>query len=293
MNNFKKGGLLPKPYDPRTLVLGEIVKFPELSELPEEFSLEIPYISDQIADGNNDMCSAYATCAVSAIQEGLKERFHEPFSFAASKKITGYPDDWGQTQIGAWKGHVAYGAVEDKEILPEDRSLSNSDRRRFDLYSNEAKSKALRHLKKAYVRTKGPYDAYDNIRATIWMYRAQKRAVTIGVLFGWSLYVDVLDGISSGGFGHMMYVIGWDKKGLIVVNSAGKSAGINGVHHMTRETIEYYVPIFDAYTTIDMTEEELKKELQAKSDRLKLIEQLYVRIIELWKMINSKKKLNQ
>lgn len=40
-------------------------------------------------------------------------------------------------------------------------------------------------------------------------------------------------------------------------------------------------------------EEELKKELQAKSDRLKLIEQLYVRIIELWKMINSKKKLNQ
>ena len=268
----QQGGLTPLPRDDRDLPLGKFVKLPELIELPESFEFTTPFpVRNQ---GETDFCSAYASCGISQLQEGLE--LYPPFSFAASKKISGNIDEWGQDLRSALKAHQKYGGLPLEDVPEGVKSLSNEALRNFNVFSFELKEKALKQRKKSYFTTKGQYDAFDNIRASIWQFRNEKQGVIIGVGFSWSLSQYILDTIGQG-YGHAMYLTGWDKDGLIAVNSYGESAGKNGKHRITREVINEFVGKYGAYMMLDIDPDEVKRQLTSKPCYVTIWEQ-----IKLW-----------
>lgn len=252
-------GLREKVADERDFKLGQIVKLPELSELPPVFDLGDAFIKDQIQDGNDDFCSAYMTTGISEFQEGVQ--LDPVYSFAASKSLSGDPSSWGQDLRTAMASHVKLGglALQD-EPANFSQNLTPEQRREFGSFPQQLRDKAMKHQKKTYVDVTGQYDPYDDIRASIWAFRAQKRAVGSGVRFGWDLGRYVLDSIPSGGFGHAMYIKGWGVEngveGLVYVNSAGLSAGRNGLHLVPRSTVNEFADKYGAMMYIDMAKEE-------------------------------------
>lgn len=247
----KLGGLKLLPRDDRDFKVGLFVTLPKLKDLPKKFCLPHLTIKDQNADGNGDFCSAYATCGISEIQEGVP--LYPELSFAASKFLSGEPEGWGQDARSAVASHVRFGAADSPAP-----NLTPKERRYFANYPEEYKQKALAHIKQSYVKVTGPYDAYDDIRATIWKFRKEKRAVAFGLNWNWDLENYYLTGTSEEGFGHLMYCVGWDEKGLICVNSAGKRAGRNGLHCISKETINHFVPDYGAYMFVDVSPGEIK-----------------------------------
>ena len=276
-------GLKLLPPDSRDFQLGQLVVFPKLSELPEEFSLvplEQIEILDQTANGlDGDMCSAYATCGMSALQEGTM--LYPPFSFAASKGISGDPDGWGQNMRDAFKSHQKIGAVIMSEIPLQDTELSQKERRYFDKYSWESKMKAIAHKKERYVTTEGPYNALENTKCALWMFRHEKRAVGIGLEWGWPLDQYILEGTPSG-FGHMVYAIGFKGDYLIIVNSAGKQAGRDGFHLLHKDTLEHFVEIYSAGMFVDKQITDIKAELNWQIRIRQTLVSIYQAIINLF-----------
>lgn len=241
-------GLKELPKDKRDFQLGALFKLPDLSELPPTFELEPFSIKDQ---GSSDFCSAYASVGMSELQE--KVVLSPYYSFALSKLISGDPDQWGQDMRTALKAHQKYGAVE-WDAVPT--SLLNADfdvLRRFESYPQSLLEYAEDHKKQSYFSTKGQYDDFDDIKASIWKFREKKQAVAIGVIFSWSLSQYKLDTAQDSGFGHMMYVTGWNEEGLVVINSYGKEAGKDGKHCITREVINKFVGRYGAMMMVDIS----------------------------------------
>lgn len=241
--------------DDRDFQLGQLVTYPKLSELPESFSLIPLTIKDQNANGDDDACSGYVTASISEMQEDIP--LSGRYSFAVGKYIAGGDiDSFGNDLRSAMKAG-AMGITQENALTGADLALSTHDRRILDNYSIQARSIAIQHAKKAYVQTKGPYDAFDNLRCALWLYREEKRAIAIGLQWGWNLSDYILVGTPEG-FGHAMYGIGFDGDYLKVVNSAGKDAGRDGIHLISRETINHYISLYGAYMYIDLTPEEVK-----------------------------------
>jgi hypothetical protein len=267
-----KFGLRDITKDKRDLQLGALYFLPRLEDLPDSFDLKPPFpVKDQ---GNTDYCSAYSSCGVSELQE-IVELYPE-YSFALSKEISGDPDAWGQNMRDAMKAHQKYGGLPLEDVPEGVKSLSNESLRDFNVFSFELKEKAFKQRKKSYFTTKGQYDAFDNIRASIWQFRNEKQGVIIGVGFSWSLSQYILDTIGQG-YGHAMYLTGWDKDGLIAVNSYGESAGKNGKHRITREVINEFVGKYGAYMMLDIDPDEVKRQLTSKPCYVTIWEQ-----IKLW-----------
>jgi len=276
-NNY---GLQLLPEDKQDFdIVGFYGFLPDLEELPESFELPILEIKNQ---GGTDFCSAYASCGMSELQEGVQ--LYSPYSFAASKEISGGIEEWGQDLRSALKAHQKWGALALKDVPEGVKSLSDKALRDFKVYSHELREKAYKYRKKSYFLTKGQYDAYDNIRASIWKFREQKRGVEIGLIFAWPLAQYKLDTISQNGFGHALYITGWDSEGLIAVNSYGNAAGRAGKHRITREVIEAFVGRYGAYMMIDIDPEDVKKQLQRKEWTLASIYgKILIILRNLWK----------
>ena len=238
---LNKYGLRPLPHDKRDFQLGQFTVLPELSELPESFELTTPFPVKY--QGDTDYCSAYASCGVSELQENVE--LAPVYSFAVSKDISGDPSEWGQNLRDACKSHLR-GALPQKYFEPTDRP------RYLDSYPTDYAIMAEKHRKKSYFSVTGPYDSFDNVRATIWKYREEKRAVLLGVIFSWKLEDYILTNPQPQGFGHAMYITGWDKDGLIVVNSYGEKAGKNGKHRIPRGTANSFIPRFGAFSFLDI-----------------------------------------
>lgn len=249
-NIQQKGtGLQELQKDYRDFVLGRVFDLPDLSELPDEFMISDDLIiKDQ---GSSDYCTAYATCCASELQEGVE--LVPEFSFAASKSISGNKDSWGQDLRSACKGHVQYGA-----LATFDYSEDGEDPRDLETWLQYL-GRAKNHKKESFFSVEGKYDSFDNIRASMWKFRAQKRAVPIGLVWNWSTEQYELVNVSQSGSGHAMCVVGWSKDGfLYVVNSYGKEAGKDGIHKISREIINEFVPRFGAFMFIDMPKTEAK-----------------------------------
>lgn len=248
-------GLRPTPEDRRDKPLGALFTLPKPEELPLNFSLGVFSIKDQIKEGDTDFCSAYMADGMSELQEGVE--LWPKWGFAASKDLTGNPDDWGQDLRSAFKRLVKYGSVEKKDAL----KVQNS--RLLSSYPADLIKKATLHKKQTYLEV-GPtqgMDAFDAIRATIYRFRNEKRAVGVGVLFGWSLKDKILDKIPKGGTGHAMYVVGWQTINgtpyLEYVNSAGESAGDKGIHLVSREVVNHFVKLYEAFMVVDIAREDI------------------------------------
>lgn len=281
----RQGGLQPTPLDPRDFRLGAIVRLPDLDALPLE--IRLPYIvKDQ---EGTDFCSAYATCAASEVQEGVE--LDPWYSFALSKVISGDLESWGQDLRSAMKAHVSFGAVPVKNV-PEDikdkgpkhlRSLSNWP---------PLEPYAYPHRKKSFFKVTGPYDDFDNARATLIKF---KTPIVTGVVFGWKPNTKVLATVPTGGYGHAMAIVGYTKLEdendyLIVLNSYGTSAGDDGVHYISREVFNKFADTYGQYTFLDIPRDDAEFFLESgiKLEDLWIVtmfKSLYAFIIGLFKKL--------
>lgn len=252
-------GLRPLPDDHRDFHLGAIIELPALADLPATFSLGTPIIGDQLADGNQDFCSAYATNGMSSFQEGVE--LEPGFTFAAGKSLSGDPDAWGQDLRTAFAAHQKVGAIDKASY--NSGVLEPQSRRRLTSYPQAVAAAASAHQKQSYFAVKGPYTPFDNIKATLYAYRAESRAVGFGIEFGWPLEQYLLDTLPKEGFGHAVYAFGWDETGLLIANSAGLSAGRNGVHSIAREVVNHFVPKYGAFLFVDMPKDQAQAAMQA------------------------------
>lgn len=249
---MKLGGLNKKIPDERDFKLGALVSLPKLEELPPAFKIEPLSIKDQIRDGNSDFC---ASCATSGMIEPKEEVIlYYPFLFAASKYESG--DDinsFGLTLRAVCKGLQKHGVPELKDIPQEVLNLTPEQRRDFNNYPWELKQTALKHRANSYFEVKGPYDAFDDVRASIWYFKDKKQLVLFGLEFGWPLYESVLNlKDNNGGFGHAMYICGWEGDYLLAVNSAGVNAGDGGIHKIPRETFNHYADEYGVMMVVDI-----------------------------------------
>mgnify|MGYP001557776439 CR=1 FL=1 len=275
------GGLIPLKPDPRDFQLGAAFDLPKLSELPESFELEPYSILNQ---GNSDQCTAFATAGASALQEGIG--LVSEYNFAISKVLSGNLEAWGQDLRTAMKTHQHFGTIEEKDrpqgfsILEKPPEFLKDIKNWPDREILEIK--ALVHAKNSYVQVTGLYDSYDSIRAAIWKFRAEKRAVCVGLIWSWGTTPN-LDGISDQGFGHALMATGWEGDRIVLVNSWGEGAGDKGKHYATREIINHYTKIYGSFMFIDLSPEEYLKRL--KNFGQSWINRAYSKILEVLRAI--------
>ena len=244
-----KYGLRELPKDNRDFPLGAFTVLPELSELPDEFEHTTPFpIKNQ---GDTDYCSAYSSCGASELQEDVE--LYPEYSFALSKDISGNIEEWGQDLRSACKAHL-------KGAIPMPPEPQNGDLRDLYSYPPAWLHLAKKHAKKSYFKITGNIgdDSFDAIKKSIWKYREEKRGIMIGVIWSWRVSDYILNAPQASGFGHAIYIAGWDNDGLIAVNSYGESAGHNGKHRVTREVINAFVPRYGAYMFLDYDPEHVK-----------------------------------
>lgn len=250
------GGLKPTPKDERDFKLGALYTLPKLSDLPESFEHPIIGIKNQL---DTDYCSAFASCTVSELQEGTT--LEPTWSFAVSKMISGDLDEFGQDLRTAMSVHTKYGAIEHGESpyhIDNDANLT----RNIVLWPQGLFNKAIKHKKRSYLKVTGPYDDFDNIRATIYKFKNEKRGVVFGVIWGWPASQEAIDSVPTFGGGHALAITGWKKDKLVVVNSYGPTAGNGGKHLFSREVINKMVGEYGAYMFVDLSPEEVKYYLE-------------------------------
>lgn len=254
---IKRDALLLLPRDDRDLRLSAITELPKLSELPEEFELNGYIIKDQ---KQTDFCTQFAVCGASELQEGVE--LCPEWTFAVSKSISGDLAFEGQDIRTALKVHTKNGAVEAKQCSFSVKDHEKEFLRDISNYPESLRLLAITHLKKSYVAVDGPYDTFDNIKATIWKYRKEKRAVVSGVQYDWGKYDVIFEKATGKGGGHCMTYMGWKKINKIeylkVANSYGKKAGENGFHYVSREVVNRYASLYGAFTFLDMDPETIR-----------------------------------
>ena len=254
MNKITQG-LRPTPKDDRDYKLGALFQLPELSELPADFVLEGHTIKNQ---QDSDFCSGFAVTGMSELQEGVL--LSPEYQFALSKTLSGDTEEWGQDARTAMKTAVKLGSLEKSKTSYSLESKDVSflrDIKNWPNYLEEAK----RHQKSVYLKVEGKYDAFDDIRASIYKWRDEKRAVALGLNFGWGSNEVILEEPKSG-FGHMLYAIGWKSLNgipyLVIVNSWGKEAGDQGTHLLSRKVVNYYNDMYGAYMFVDKPREDIQ-----------------------------------
>lgn len=248
-----KHGLKPRIKDTRDFNLGAIFVVP--NDVVDEY-FNVPFsLKNQVADGNDDYC---ASCAgAGAMEEKEQAELFYPFLFAAAKFESGTnPDDWGLQIRDIGKAAVKWGIPEVKDVPDEIKNLSPDKRRRFENYPESVRQVALKHKQKSYFFIDGA-DPYNMARAAIWKFKNEKRHIVFGVEFGWPIEEEKLTGTPSG-YGHAMWQNGWNLNGVYAVNSAGKNAGKNGVHQISKDTFNFYAKQYGLLMFVDMDKEDAK-----------------------------------
>lgn len=250
--------LRPFEEDGSEFALGAIIKWPKLNELDDKYIVDPLSIKNQIKDKKDDACGS---CAGSGATEPREEAvLFYPFLFAAAKEASGSdPMDWGLTLKDIGKGLAKYGIPEVKDVTPGllERLKKKDAWRYFENYPKELKEKALKHRAKSYFFVKGfpkDWDYYDAARAAEWYFKDKLQHVIFGVQFGWPLEQEFLDGVPDG-YGHAMWLAGWNERGGRAVNSAGKEAGEQGIHTISRETFNASAKKFGMLMIVDLERE--------------------------------------
>lgn len=253
-SNKKQYGLTLTKYDPRDYALGGISDLPKIEDIPKEIFLKAT-IKNQ---GNTDFCSAYASCAISEIQENVE--FEPSWSFAKSKELSGNKDEWGQDLRTALKTHVRYGALPVDNLPFNTETKTKTFLRDIDNWP-ELEDLTWPYRKKSYFKVTGQYDHFDNARASIAKFNS---GIEFGVQWGWPTNKPILDTIPQSGFGHALAVTGYctlenGMEALQIQNSYGIEVGMNGYFYMTREVYNHFANIYGHYMFIDISPEEAKK----------------------------------
>ena len=251
-----KNGLHPLPKDDRDLQLGSIFNLPDLSELPKEFIINLPKVKQQF---NSDFCAAFSSCLISELQENVE--LCPEWTFAVAKSISGNVDNYGTDLRSICKAHQKFGAIElNDSPYSLEKGQSSDFLRRIENWPKDLFNKALVHRKQSYFSVTGPYDHFDNIRATMWKFKDEKCGVLFGVLWAWSLSDVLVNTVKNNGSGHALAQIGFSNylfegheiPTIFVQNSFGTETGLNGRHYFTREVINAFVDKYGAFMFHDM-----------------------------------------
>ena len=259
MNEKKiEKGLRPLPKDQRDISLGAFIKLPKLEELPVNFRTSEPLrIKDQ---KDTDKCTSYALTAVSEDQEGVE--LNPDYQFTKTKELEGEYESWGADLRTACKSAVKFGSLEEK-----DKPSIDGNDRNWRLWPEDLWKLSEIHKKQSYLKVDGPYDLFDNFRASIWAMRKEKRSIITGVLWR-SVWSGVPNGIipkfitEKQGFGHAFKVFGWKEINgesyLVAQLSNGVDFGDNGIFYFPRIVVNREFT-YGAYTFSDMPAEEAKQ----------------------------------
>lgn len=251
-----KAGLQERSTDERDIAVGAIIQLPELKELPKEYKINPLSIKDQNAAKDDDFCGAYSGSG--GIEPKEESELFPPFLFAAAKFEAGvHPNSWGLQLRDVGQALVKWGVPEKNSVSNEVKELEPTERRVFDNYPETLRKIAAKHKAMSYAWAEGPYDFFDNVRATMWKFRADKKTFIFGSEFGWPLETWLLTGAPKG-FGHAMWIAGWTEEGILCVNSGGYRAGRSGMHVMDRETFNRNVQRFGALTIVDLPKDEVR-----------------------------------
>lgn len=232
------GGLSKLPHDPRDIAVGAVFRLPKLSEIPDVFEVAPPLvIKDQ---GGTDYCSAFAGTAVSEDQEQIE--LCPFYQFHKTKLIEGN-DAWGADLRSSAKSFTKFGSLA-KGMSPYTIDDSREDIIKGTKLTLEHDKEARKHRKASFLKVEGPYDFFDNIRATLWKFRGDRRSVVIGLTWCYE-WMDapygIINTVGTPAFGHAFKVYGADtfngKLYLKAQLSNGTEIGDKGIFYISREII--------------------------------------------------------
>jgi hypothetical protein len=162
------------PTDNRDFRLGEVFTLPKLSDIPNtDWSFDT---SLEIKSQQDDMCTANGAASVAEDHENV---ILDPgYSFAKMKQLLGEWESYGGDLRTMCKTATKFGFLAKAKSPFPDRPrnfLANWQNwpAVYDHYAEE-------HKQQRYFAIEGPYDLFDNIRASLWLFRHKKHSVLAG-----------------------------------------------------------------------------------------------------------------
>lgn len=254
-----KPALLELPDDPRDITFGAVFTLPKLSELPKAFKVGRPTIKDQYVTW---LCTAFGVSSASEYQEGVMlspEYQAQKISLLSGQNIAGQGADLRM----ACKSAQKYGSLPIQHV-PEDLRLTQTNE---SIVADPAKWPAQLDLlalpfkKDSYLAVSGPYDMFDNMRATMYAERAEKKAIVTGALWRGS-WTGMPGGVinyvgENTGTPHCFIIFGWDGEYLLAHLSGGQGVGDGGVFMLHRNVVNSECT-YGAFTFEDISPEQAR-----------------------------------
>src|SRR3954447_9092240 len=274
--------LKPTPKDKRDFKLGNVFDLPKITEIPlTDWIVSSPLgIKNQARiEYNNDECTAYATSEAAEAHEGIE--IDPNYTFAKEKMLLGDWQSFGGDLRTAMKAGVEFG------FLPISKSPFVDRPRDFVAnwhnWPTEYDAWAAPQKQQSYFSCEGPYDLFDNIRASLWHFKDKKNLVVVGSYWypAWSFPAIIPDTRqTTQPSGHAFLTIGQKMIGgvpyLVVQQSYGSSAGDNGLQYFSRTVVNREWKDFGAFMFVDMSPDSAKE-----LNRIDII----TRLINLWKQL--------
>lgn len=249
--------------------LGNAFPLPRIQDVPLiDFELDENPIEDQTlkADTLDDMCTAYALTSVLEPQEGVQ--LDPGYSFAKGKQREGRYDTFGLDLDDIGMTAIKWGALPlSKSPFPDKpRSFVANWKNWPALYDHYAKE----HKQAAMLWVKGPYDTFDNIRASLWLLKnlpepRRRAGIMAGAYWHFETGEDGVVRRYLGGkdVGHAFRIRGQQMVNgvphLLVQNSYGTGNGFRGLYYFPREIVNQTFAPYGQAIFVDMTSEELEK----------------------------------
>lgn len=229
--------------------------------------------------GALDFCTGFASSEVTEDQEGVE--IDPLFQFAAGKRITKDFKAWGCDLRSMGMGLVTYGSLPAKLAPFQVWAVQGRDfLANWANYAANLWAEALKHKKKTMVFVDGPHDLFDNIRSVMWLNKATKRSVLLGVVWrkSWNKApggvipewtpldpADIAGGHCIKGSGQKFAPAGMPKAHdpkdpyIVIVNSWGEIPGDYGRFYFPRSVINKDFGPYGQITFVDMDPEDAHK----------------------------------
>jgi hypothetical protein len=279
-------GLLPLPPDARDFSHSRVFGTPSLEQLPEgDFFVSEPLeIKDQDINYPTDYCASYAATAVSEDQELVACVPEYTFAKAKqvmvddlSKEMEATPPEsdildminsWGLDLRVICRAACDYGFLE-REYDPFHCNTKDRPERSviadYRQWPADLDMLAFEHRKNSFFSVDGPYDTFDNFRATLYQNRAESRSIITGALWraSWSRaqggFIDESTyDANEPGSGHAFKIFGQMKANgklwLVAQMSSGPDHDDKGICYFSREVVNREFR-YGAFTFKDMSKD--------------------------------------
>lgn len=259
-----KSPLKPLPKDTRDFKLGYAFPLPKISEIPNtDWSFEPPV--QEVKDQRLlDFCTAYATASVLEDHENTQLDPH--LLFAGAKAIEGNIAGYGVDLRSIAKAACDYGAPEKAQVPFDPMSRDRDFLATLSNYPAEVLENAKTHRQRSFFKVEGPYDLFDNIRATLWALRDKKCSVLAGSYWywEWGAIVDKNLKLPAPTTAHAIKVciaqkMINDEPHLVIQNSYGTNAYDKGYQYFPREVVNKHWAPYGAFVFLDIDPEEVKR----------------------------------